>query len=244
MNRRTFLKAVPALTVLAAAEPGLAEDANTATGTSQDANAAAGSARQLQPAPQDGVIKLNPPELNRGVSIMQALKKRKTQRDISDKKLTIQQLSDLLWAADGVNRPDGKRTAPAAMAIYSVDIYVVLPEGVYLYDVAKHELKPVAKGDFRKAAGMQDFVYIAPVNLVYVLNIKSPKNSPMPASDEKRKLWADIEVGCLAQNVNLYCASQGLGATVRGMIDQKKFSEVIKVKPEQVVLAQTIGYPK
>lgn len=235
MNRRTFLKSVPALAVLAATKSSFSEDANTATSAAQ----------QLQPVTQtDGVIKLNPPDLNKGISVMAALKKRKTQREILDKKLTLQQLSELLWAADGINRPDGKRTAPAAMAKYSVDIYVVLPEGVYLYDVAKHELTPIAKGDFRKQAGMQDFVYIAPVNLVYVLNLKNWQNARRPIPNEKRDLWTHIEVGLIAQNVNLYCASEGLGATVRGLIDQKKFGEVIKVKPEQVVLAQTIGYPK
>ena len=235
MNRRTFLKAVPAFSVLAAAKSSFSQDANTASSSTQ----------QLQPVTQaDGVIKLNPPDLNKGISVMQALKKRKTQRDISDKKLTLQQLSDLLWAADGINRPDGKRTAPAAMAKYAVDIYVVLPEGVYLYDVAKHELTPIAKGDFRKLAGMQDFVFIAPVNLVYVLNLKNWQDMSRPVPEQKRDLWVHVEVGLVAQNVNLYCASEGLGATVRGMIDEKKFSEVIKVKPEQVVLAQTIGYPK
>jgi SagB-type dehydrogenase family enzyme len=228
MNRRTFLKSVPALTVFASANTSFADDANEATVANQ------------QPVPQaEGVIKLNPPDLNKGISLMQALKKRKTNRDISDKKLTLQQLSDLLWAADGVNRPDGKRTAPAAKAVYSVNIYVVLPEAVYLYDVAKHQLTPVAKGDFRKSTGAQDFIYIAPVNLVYVLNAKSPKDSFVPNSRDKY-----VEVGCLAQNVYLYCTSQGLAATARGGVDQKKFSEVIKAKPEQIALAQTIGYPK
>jgi SagB-type dehydrogenase family enzyme len=235
MNRRTFLKSVPAIAVLAAAESSFSQDANMASTPTQ----------QLQPDPQtDGVIKLNPPDLNKGIPIMTALSKRKTQRDISDKKLTLQQLSELLWAADGINRPDGKRTAPAAIAKYAVDIYVVLPEGVYLYDVAKHELTPVAKGDFRKLAGTQDFVFIAPVNLVYVLNLKNWQNMDRPVPQRKQDLWIHIEVGCIAQNVYLYCASEGLGATVRGMIDEKKFSEVIKVKPEQVVLAQTIGHPK
>jgi hypothetical protein len=235
MNRRIFLKAVPAIGVLGVTNLSFAEQ----TG---DLNAPADVNQQIQ---AQGVIKLNPPDLNKGISLMQALKKRKTNRDISDKKLTLQQLSDLLWAADGVNRSDGKRTAPAAIAIYCVDIYAVLPEGVYLYDAAKHELKSVAKGDFRKSAGMQDFVFIAPVNLVYVFTLKNPKNAP-PASipEEKRKIWGDVEVGCIVQNVYLYCASQGLATVVRGMIDQKKFSEVIKVKPEQIVIAQTIGYPK
>ncbi|MBN2020938.1 MAG: SagB/ThcOx family dehydrogenase [Sedimentisphaerales bacterium] len=235
MNRRTFLKTVPALTLLAAAETGLTQDPNT------DAN----STPQLQtPIQADEVIKLNPPDLNGGISLMQALKKRKTERNISDKKLTLQQLSDLLWAADGVNRPDGKRTSPAAMALYAVDIYVVLPEGVYLYDVAKHQLNLVAKGDYRKISGMQDFVFIAPVNLVYVFNMKAWQNSKRPVPAEKRDRWVHYEVGFISQNVSLYCASAGLGTTVRGMFDEKKLGELIKVPPQDIALTQTVGWPK
>ncbi len=234
MNRRTFLKGVPALAVLASAKTSFSED-----------NAASGSADELQAAVQTGgVIKLRTPDLNKGIPLMTALKKRRTERNISDKKLTLQQLSELLWAADGINRPNGKRTSPAAMAKYAVDIYVVLPEGVYLYDVAEHKLTPVTKGDFRRQAGMQDFVYIAPVNLVYVLNLKNWQNMSRPVPEQKRDRWIDIEAGCIAQNVHLYCASEGLGATIRGMIDEKEFSKVIKVRPEQVVLAQTVGRPK
>jgi SagB-type dehydrogenase family enzyme len=234
MNRRTFLKSVPALAVLASAQSGCSKDRTMS-----------GSADELQATiAKGGVIKLNRPDLNKGVPLMAALKKRKTQRNISDKKLTLQQLSELLWAANGVNRPDGKRTTGAAMAKYAVDIYVVLPEGVYLYDVAKHELKPIAKGDFRKESGMQDFVYIAPVNLVYVINLKNWQNLRRPISNEKRDLWIHCELGLIAQNVYLYCASEGLGSVVRGMIDGKKFGEIVKVKPEQVVLAHTVGYTK
>jgi SagB-type dehydrogenase family enzyme len=226
MNRRTFLKSVPALAMLASVKTGFSADANTAT-----------SAAPQPVTEAEGVIKLSKPDLKKGVPTMEALSKRKSDRNLSDKKLTLQQLSEVLWAADGVNRPDGKRTAPAARAKYAVDIYAVLPEGVYLYDVAKHELTPVAKGDFRKQAGMQDFVYIAPVNLVYVLNLKNWQN----ISDQKRDRWIAVELGCIAQNVHLYCASEGLGTVIRGMIDENKFSEVIKVKPEQILMAQTVG---
>ncbi len=236
MNRRVFLKSVPALTMLAAVETGHSQDTTTSTDSATQADAGWSADAEI--------IKLNPPDLNKGISIMQSLKKRKSQRDITDKKLTLQQLSELLWAADGVNRPDGKRTSPAALALYAVDIYVVLPEGVYLYDVAKHQLNRIAKGDFRELAGVQDFVYIAPVNLVYVLNLSNWQNPQMEISNAKRDLWTHFEVGLIAQNVNLYCASEGLGATVRGLIEGKKFGEVIKVRPQQVVLAQTIGHPK
>jgi nitroreductase len=243
MNRRTFLKSVPVVAALAAAKAGFSADANTASGTAPQAGST--SSPQAQPIAQtEGVIKLNQPDLTKGISVMEALKKRKSERNLSDKKLTLQQLSEVLWAADGVNRPDGKRTSPAAMAKYAVDIYAVLPEGVYLYDVAKHELAPVAKGDFRKQAGMQDFVYIAPVNLVYVLNLKNWQDESRPILEQKRDRWIAVELGCIAQNVHLYCASEGLGTVIRGMIDEKKFSEVIKVKPEQILMAQTVGCTK
>ena len=170
---------------------------------------------------------------------MEALSKRRSDRNLSDKKLTQQQLSEVLWAADGVNRPDGKRTAPAAMKKYAVDIYAVLPEGVYFYDVAKHELKLVVKGDYRRECGMQDFVYIAPLNLVYVLDLKDWQNTPIP--EQKRDRWIAVELGCISENVHIYCASEGLGTVIRGMIDENKFSEVIKVKPEQILMAQTVG---
>jgi nitroreductase len=241
MDRRMFLKAVPSIGVLGIASPSFSEDANNVPRAVQDGNIA----ERLRPTVgADGVIKLSPTDLNGGISLMQALKKRKSTRDISDKKLTMQQLSDLLWAADGPNRPDGKRTSPAAMGIYCVDIYAVLPEGIYLYGAEKHELIPVAKGDFRKAAGLQDFVFIAPLNLVYVFTLRNPKESHGSMPEERRKIWGDVEAGCMVQNVYLYCASQGLASVVRGMVDEKKFSEAIKVKPEQIIVAQTIGYPK
>jgi SagB-type dehydrogenase family enzyme len=240
MNRRTFLKTVPALGVLGVTNLSFSEDANTAAKTiPAEAN------QPMSPAePVGEPIKLNPPELNKSVSLMQALKQRKSSRSYSDKKLTQQQLSDLLWSADGVNRPDNKRTSPAAMGVYNTDIYVVLAEGIYLYEPVKQELKPVVKGDFRKATGMQDFVGKAAVELVYVYNPKDQKNPRMQVPQEKRMVWIDVEVGCMVQNVYLYCASEGLASVVRGMIDQKKFGEIIKVKPEQVIIAQTVGVPK
>jgi SagB-type dehydrogenase family enzyme len=239
MNRRTFLKTVPALGVLGVTNLSFSKDGN-------DVNAATDVNKPMMPAePVGEPVKLNPPELERGVSLMQALKQRKTSRNYSDKKLTQQQLSDLLWAADGVNRPDNKRTSPAAMGVYNTDIYVVLAEGIYLYEPVKQELKPVVKGDFRKAAGMQDFVGKAAVELVYVYNPRDSKNPrAQQIAQEKRMVWIDVEVGCMVQNVYLYCASEGLASVVRGMIDQKKFGEIIKVKPEQVIIAQTVGYPK
>lgn len=203
---------------------------------------------QPTPAMKLTTIKLAAPKLDKGIPLMQALSKRASTRTITDAKLTDQQLSEILWAADGVNRPDGHRTAPSAIAKYPVDIYAVLPEGVYLYDVAKHALNPIAEGDFRKQAGRQDFVYIAPLNLVYVADFDKFKVGAKPGStmsEEMMMTWAAVEAGAQVQNVYLYCASEGLGAVIRGSVDGPAFLKVINARPSQkVICAQTVGHPK
>lgn len=203
---------------------------------------------EAKPELKLAVIKLDSPKLDKGIPLMQALSKRHSTRTITDAKLSSQQLSEILWAADGVNRPDNHRTAPSAIAKYPVDIYAVLPEGVYLYEPIKHDLVPVAAGDFRKQAGRQDFVYIAPLNLVYVADLDKFKVG-QPASakpnDEANFTWAAIEAGAQVQNVYLYCASEGLGAVIRGSVDSAAFLKVINARPSQrVICAQTVGYPK
>lgn len=188
-------------------------------------------------------IKLNSPKLDKGISIMQALKNRKSERDLSDKKLSLQHLSELLWAANGVNREDGKRTAPSALNRHTADVYVVLQEGVYLYKPVKHQLIPIVEGDFRKLTGTQDYVYTAPVNLIYVADLDKLKDLPKPASTDEKLKWACIEAGHKAENVYLYCASEGLGATTRMLIDKEKIGNTIKLRSEQIViLAQAVGY--
>ncbi|MFA7485887.1 MAG: nitroreductase family protein, partial [Phycisphaerae bacterium] len=114
------------------------------------------------------VIELPQPRTEGGMPLMQALKQRKTSREFSDEKLPMQVLSNMLWAACGVNRPDGKRTAPTAMNQQQIDVYVSLEEGLYFYDAALNTLKLVLKEDIREATGPQPFVKGAPVNLVFV----------------------------------------------------------------------------
>jgi len=205
-------------------------------------------ATDAKPAGKLAIIKLPAPKLDGGMPLMQALSKRQSTRTITDAKLSEQQLSEVLWAADGANRPNGHRTAPSAIAKYPVDIYAVLPEGVYLYDVAKHELNPVAEGDFRKQAGRQDFVYIAPLNLVYVADFDKFKVGAKPGStmsDEQMMTWAAVEAGAMVQNVYLYSASEGLGSVIRGSVDGPAFLKVINARPSQhVICAQTVGHPK
>lgn len=175
---------------------------------------------------------------------MQALKNRHSDKEYADTKLTKQQLSEVLWAADGVNREDGHRTAPSAMGKYPIDIYVVLEEGIYLYNPAKHELTPVAQGDFRKQSASQDYAHTAPLNLVYVADFEKFAGV-RDASPEKMTEWACMESGAQAQNVYLYCASEGLASVFRVSIDKDQFGKAINVRPSQsIIAAQTVGHAK
>jgi nitroreductase len=194
------------------------------------------------------IIKLNAPDLNKGISVMQALEQRKTVRELGDRKLSLQHLSEVLWAANGVNRESGKRTAPSAIAQYPVDIYAVLEEGAYLYDIAGHQLSPVAQGDFRKDAGTQDYVFSSPLNLIYAGDFGKLENLPAWATStpvEKKQRWMALEAGHMVENVYLYCASEGLATVVRGLIDSDKFGKILKLSPKQTIIcAQTVGHPK
>ena len=189
-------------------------------------------------------VKLVPPDLGRPAPLMQALKERRSVREYDARPLTLRQLSELLWAANGVNRDDGKRTSPAAVNQQLVDIYVVLPVGAFLYDAPGARLLPVAGGDIRKLAGRQEFVTTAPANLVYVADparFKSRPGGPATPDDEKLN-WSRIAVGAMAQNVGLYCAAEKLGNVVRAMVDREKLGPALKLRPDQVVLlAQTVG---
>jgi len=190
-----------------------------------------------------GPIKLDPPRLDRGIPVMQALKERRSEREFSNRKLSRQQLSELLWAANGVNREDGRRTAPSAQNKHLVDVYVVLQDGIYLYDPAGHQLLPLVEGDFRKDTSKQDYVCNAPVNLIYVADLDKLKDARIPAPVEEEMKWAYIEAGHKAENVYIYCASEGLGARTRMLMDKDRLGSVMRLRREQtVVSAQTVGY--
>ncbi len=193
-------------------------------------------AQELKP------VQLPPPLKEIGRPLMQALAERHSSREFSGKAVPLQDLSNLLWAANGINRAEsGKRTAPSAMNWQETDVYVILPEGAYLYDAKAGALAPVIAGDFRGVAGTQPFVKDAPVNLVYVADYARISR----ASDEDKTLYTGADAGFIAENVYLYCASQGLAVVVRGSVDRAKLSGTLKLRPEQkIILAQTIGYPK
>lgn len=187
-------------------------------------------------------IQLPPPQTDGGLPLMQALKNRHTTREFSSEKLTDQMLSDLLWAADGINRPEeGKRTAPTAMNCQEIDIYVALPEALYLYDAKAHALQPVVAGDLRGLTGRQLFVKSAALNLVYVADLSRMGK----LGEEERESYAAIDTGFIAQNVYLFCASAGLNTVTRGYVNKPKLAKAMKLKPEQkIILTQTVGKPK
>ena len=190
-----------------------------------------------------GELKLNRPDLNRGVNVMKAFSDRHSDREFSTRELSLQDLSDLLWAANGVNRPgDGKRTAPSALNKQDVDIYVFLAKGVYLYDASKHVLKLVAEGDHRAVvAGKQDFVKQAPVSLVYVSDLSRFGMG----LDEQVKLMGAMDAGIVSQNVNLFCAGVGLSTVPRASMDQEALRKLLKLSDTQVpMMNNPVGYSK
>jgi SagB-type dehydrogenase family enzyme len=188
-----------------------------------------------------GAVSLPKPETQGGKPLMQALAERKSEREFASRDLSPQVLSNLLWAAFGINRPDGRRTAPSAMNRQTIDVYVLKADGAYVYDAAKNRLLPVSAADLRSAAGTQAFVGQAPLNLVYVSDYSKMGNS----SDFDKATFAGAETGFIGQNVYLYCASEGLATVIRASIDKAPLAKALKLRPEQhIVLAQTVGHPK
>jgi len=180
------------------------------------------------------------PQIQAGRPLMQVLKERKSSRAFSPEKLPPQVLSNLLWAAFGVNRPEsGKRTAPSAMNWQEIDIYVATADGLYLYDAKGNQLLPVAGEDVRAQTGTQPFVKDAPVNLVYVADLARTRSS-----STDRDIYVAADTGFIAQNVYLFCASEGLATVVRGSIDRPALAKAMRLRPDQrIILAQTVGYP-
>jgi SagB-type dehydrogenase family enzyme len=187
-------------------------------------------------------IQLPKPQTDGGKPLMQALMLRQSSREFTSEKLPLQVLSNLLWAADGVNRPEsGKRTAPSAMNVQNIDIYAAMADGLYLYDPAGHILKLVLKEDIRAATGGQDFVKEVPLNLIYVADYSKMKRG----TDEDKALYSGSHVGFISQNVYLCCASEGLATVVRGMVDKDALAKTMNLRPDQkIMLAQSVGYPK
>lgn len=180
-----------------------------------------------------------------GITLYEAMKNRASIRDYADEGLTLEQLSGILWAAAGQNRPDGKLTTPSAMGLYPIKVYVILPNGVYLYSSKDHDLTLVKKGDHRQMAGTQDFVTTAQLNLMYVTDLELFDQRPFYPTEEERLFVSALDAGHYSQNVGLWAAANGMGAVPRGWTNGEKFLETIEApKNYRAILAQTIGIRK
>jgi nitroreductase len=187
-------------------------------------------------------IQLSRPQTDRN-PFLQLLLKRESSRAFRSAPLPTAVLSNLLWAAAGINRPEsGKRTAPTASNRQEIDVYAATDKGLYLYDAKANALNLLLAKDIREMTGKQPFVKEAAVNLVYVADL-AKSSSTAPEAD--KTLYAAAAVGFMSQNVYLYCASEGLATVVRAMIDRPVLAEVMKLRPTQkIILAQSVGYPK
>ena len=224
MDRRTFIKTLPALTVLADAVPSFAEEPTAST---------------LQP------IILPKPEKDGGKSVLAALWERQTNRNVSDQKLPLRVLSNLLWAAWGINRQTGPhgqigRTAASASNSQEIDLYVAMAEGIYLYEAVPHRLAPIVAGDHRaKASRRSGAGAKAPVSLIFVADVakfaKAPFQEPGLRDPEIQKSYYNVATGLIAGNVYLFAASQGLAAWFHNC-NKTALAAVLKLRPEQRVL--------
>jgi SagB-type dehydrogenase family enzyme len=188
-------------------------------------------------------IILNPPDLTRGLPVMKALSLRASGKDFDTTALKLQDLSDLLWAANGINRMEtGKRTAPSAMNAQDIDVYVSMKSGIYLYDAKRHVLESVVGGDFRKLlADKQENFATAPVICLLVSDISRFRSG----DDALKMTWAAFDAGIVSQNISLFCASLGLDTRPRASMDQQKLRTLLKLKDSQhLMLNNPVSYQK
>jgi nitroreductase len=204
-----------------------------------------GAMGQLRPKPSQGdaapKIALPAPVTTGGMPLMEAIAKRRSMREFSREELPLPMLANLLWAANGINRPEHGRTSPSAMNAQEIDIYVALAGGAYLYDAAANALQLVAGSDVRRVTGYQDFVDEAPLDLVYVADHGRMKLVPVSS----RESFASAAAGAITQNVYLFAAGNGLSTVIRAWIDREAIANALGLPHDhQVLLSQTVGFPK
>jgi len=206
------------------------------------------SAQELKP------IKLNAPDKKRGLPVMEALSVKASAKALSDREVSVQDLSDLLWAANGVNRPEEKKfTASSAMNAHDVDLYVFLKDGVYVYDAFEHVLNPVVKGDYRTQVVMtppkpanstepaRPAPFTGPVEIILISDGSRFKRG----TPEQKTEWGALDTGIVSQNISLFCAATGLKTHPRASMDKTKITSLLKLKETQhIFLEHPIGYEK
>lgn len=188
-------------------------------------------------------IQLQKPDYNSGAALLSTAKNRKSDREFEAKNLSLKHLSEIMWMAYGVNREDNKRTVPSALALYPLEVYAVLSNGIYLYDPQEHTLNPVREGDFRELTGLQPFVNTAPLNLVFIADYNR-YDGDRKVPQDKRLYLAGLDAGHCTQNVYLYCASESLKAVVRAGAQETELLNLLGLDKDryQFVVAQTVGY--
>jgi nitroreductase len=187
-------------------------------------------------------IQLPEPVKTGGLPLMEALANRETSRSFSNKELPLQIVSNLLWAGFGINREDGKRTAPSAHNWLETDLYVFLESGVYVYDAANNWLEFKLADDLREFTGKQEFVKDAPLSIVFIADLNKMKE--IKEKDQKA-LMASTDAAFISQNLYLYCASEGLATGVRAWIDKDVLGEKLGLTEDQYIsMGQSVGFPK
>ncbi|NLD98737.1 MAG: SagB/ThcOx family dehydrogenase [Fibrobacter sp.] len=186
-------------------------------------------------------VSLPHPNLKKETPLMQALAQRESVRSYTDEMIDDQELSDLLWAANGINRPNnGGRTAPSAINAKDIDLYILKKDGIYKYEPASHSLEPIQQGDFRTQIGGQSYIAKAPVNIILVSDLARFRHG----NNTQKTVWANIDAGIVSQNISLFCAAFGLCTVPRTMVDIDKLRPLLKLKNTQVIiLNHPVGYP-
>ena len=186
-------------------------------------------------------IALAAPAAKAGATINEALAARRSWREFGPEKLSLEELSGVLWAAAGENRTDGKLTAPSALALYPITVYAVFEEGIYRYDGREQTLTRVAEGDHRAAAGRQPFVATAPLNLVYIADLQTYEGKGIP--EENVLMLCAMDAAGYAENVNLYTAGHALRSITRGSAAADELLSLLRLDPARYrfILAQSVG---
>jgi SagB-type dehydrogenase family enzyme len=201
---------------------------------------------QLKPEPVESeaasTIYLPSAHISGGLPLMQALAQRQSLREFDPAPLPLQTLSDLLWAAAGINRPTlGGRTTPSAMNAQELEVYVAMSNGLFLYHASTQSLQLVSASDVRRVTGYQDFVDTAPLDLIFVADHSAMKLVPAALRDS----YAFAAAGAMAQNVYLFCASAGLATVIRAWLNRDALAAAMGLNNDHhILLSQTIGKPR
>lgn len=194
-----------------------------------------------QDAKDLAAITLLKPRFSDSATLMNALEKRRSVREFRKEELSLQTISNLLWAANGINRPEqGMRTAPSAKNAQEIDVYVAMKSGLYVYNAKAHQLDPVLNKDIRVFVGIQGFVKDAPISLVLVADY-----GRLDGSENEKNLYSAMDAAYVSQNAYLYCAAEGLATVVLAWVDKGVLEKEMKLKDEQhIIVTQPVGMPR